>query len=462
MRRSEVEAWINSGSKPGRRGQAVIKEIKVPNPTTSAAEKIKNPEITVRQVTWTRNDGETLTVIDHQRRDQEAIANDFVKNPDGTQTYDPDYDVTGGEGVEPPRDTRTPEKKADDEREAGERAKNRKETGHDETDSERRIRERKELLEAEDRARRARDEARNDRQEAAQTAAQAEAAAARREGNQVTREGQAIERDRLGLEGQKFDWDREKANRPSLAGEARYDNPNVAVWDPVTGTIERQDNPIYDRARTEAERLREELAARVAAGKYTMERAAAEYDRWFKRNVEVPFLRSAEARAQATDRRAALEARERDRQFAAQHSLARGQLGQRAGEAAMQAESSTLPYRVGPAFGGQFASALNSVAAGGKMDANASAGINFTSDAFEYNKPDFSAIAKKAAKQALKNVSSYKPPDIDYPSGDYSGITMPTNDTMSGMPGMAPDAGVDEILEQIKNNRYGIPINSGG
>jgi hypothetical protein len=91
-------------------------------------------------------------------------------------------------------------------------------------------------------------------------------------------------------------------------------------------------------------------------------------------------------------------------------------------------------------------SAINSLAAGGSMSTNASAGIHFQPSDFEFNAPDFKSIAKKAAADALKGISNYTPSSEGYSTADYSGV--PQVNT-SGAP--ATPSGYGSLQQSIDN-----------
>lgn len=213
-----------------------------------------------------------------------------------------------------------------------------------------------------------------------------------------------------------------RENQPTFLSQADTKTPTITRYNPATGQIESFDNPNYDAVKAAAEEKRAELAAQIAARKMNLEEAQQQYTQWFDANVRVPMMQSQEVRARAEERRAALEAEERRRQFAADFKLRKATLGETAAQRATSAEISLLPYRAGPMLGQQMSSAINSLAQGGRMDTNAAAGINFTKEAFEFSRPDFKRIAKDAAKAVLSGLTDYRPSDDEFPTGDYSGI----------------------------------------
>lgn len=241
-----------------------------------------------------------------------------------------------------------------------------------------------------------------------------------------------------------------EANKPTFLSQAGEDNPFLIRYNPESGLIEQMGNPNFDRVKQESERLRSLLAVQIQAKNSTLETAKQQYQQWYDTNVKIPMLQAQEARDRAAEQRAALDADERRRQFAANFSLQKGELGQRAGAAAMQAEESLLPYRAGPTESAEMSSAINSLGKGGSMSTNASAGINFTPGAFEFDAPDFKSIAKNAAAAALKGISTYKPSSQQYQTANYEGI--PAVNT-SGAPSVPSGYGEFEgIINNLKSN----------
>ena len=173
------------------------------------------------------------------------------------------------------------------------------------------------------------------------------------------------------------------------------------------------------------------------------------HSQWYDTNVKTPLLLAQEARDKAAEQRAALDAEERRRQFAANFRLQKAELGQRAGEAAMQAEQSLLPYRVGPTEAAEMSAAINSLAAGGRMDTNAAAGINFTPGAFQFDAPDFKKIAKQAASAALSGLTDYRPSGESYSTADYSGVPAVN---LGGAPTVPEGYGAfEDIINNLKS-----------
>jgi len=239
-----------------------------------------------------------------------------------------------------------------------------------------------------------------------------------------------------GLTQQQIDISRAKeereANKPNFLSTADSKNPYVVSAGP-DGRLTSVDNPNYDAVKAAAEEKRAELAAQISARKMNLDEAQAAYTQWFDKNVKTPLMLAQEARAKAEEQRQALEAEERRRQFAADFGLRKATLGESAAQRATNAEISLLPYRAGPTEAAEMSSAINSLAAGGSMANNASAGINFTPGAFQFNAPDFAGIAKKAAKAVLGGLTDYRPSDQSFATGDYSGVPAVN---ISGAPAM--------------------------
>ena len=232
-----------------------------------------------------------------------------------------------------------------------------------------------------------------------------------------------IARGNLEVSRGQLELSREQSNKPSFLSQAGENNQYIVRFNPQTGQIEQAANPNYDAVKQEAEQMRSLLATQIQARQLTLQEAKQQYEQWFDSNVKTPLALSQEARDKAAEQRSALDAEERRRQFASSFGLQKAELGQRAGAAAMQAEQSLLPYRAGPTESAEMSSAINSLAAGGTLAGpSASAGINFTPGAFEFDAPDFKGIAKQAAAAAVKGLTDYKPLEQSYQTADYSGV----------------------------------------
>lgn len=377
----------------------------------------------------TANDGATITLT-RKNKGPEGYG---PENPD-----DPQYDVTD---YEPPKKSTAAQKSPDQIRqeqlqtqEAEEKWRQQVQennekswnltdpagSGRSETHAERAAREQKEAVEA--RARRDQEIQEEDRRRAIQ------AQQDKNEADRLDREQRAQEaRDRNALTQQQIDIQRSSeeraAKKPDFLSQATDKNPYIVRYDPASGQIVKEENPNYDAVQVEAERKRQELELQIRNRQITLEEGKAAYSQWFDTNVKTPLMLAQEARAKAEEQRQALEAEERRRQFAADFRLRKATLGESAAQRATNAEISLLPYRAGPTEAAEMSSAINSLAAGGKIDGpDASAGVNFTAGAFQFNAPDFDKIARNAAKSVLSGLTDYRPSDESYQTADYSGV----------------------------------------
>jgi hypothetical protein len=268
-------------------------------------------------------------------------------------------------------------------------------------------------------------------------------------------EAHRAESDRLA--NARFGAEQAAKDRPQVVGTPTDTSKNVAVWNPATGQMESVSNPIYDQAKVDAARLKDQLSTAIALNQISAQQAAQQYKQWWDTNVTLPFQQAQEVRARAAEQRAALEAEDRRKQFASQFSLQKASLGQQAGNQAVQNEISLLPYRAGPNEAADMSSAINSLGAGGKVNGpDASAGIHFQASDFQFDRPDFDKIASRATAKALKGLTKYSP-EGSFSQGDYSGVTMPTG---QGAPS-STGAGIDTsgLWQQYQN--IGIPAYSG-
>lgn len=474
MTQAEIDKWLAGGSKPGV-ANVEAKFIDIDNPdfnrpgATTRASQTKE----IQQITYTRNDGQKLIVLDKGEKTPGGAPAESDMGPVmpgeerpaslATTRPEPKFEVVGeGKPVkEDPADSRSPEEKRNAEIINGEREANLQDPNNQrwETNaqkSERVRQERQDAQAAEDRRLReqtAAQEALN-RQKQLEIQERGEARAGRAEDRQVATSEAQVEIGRGNLtiaqqaEARAAAKDTREATRPQILGSPNDSSENIAVFDPTTNEVRAVSNPIYDRVKADATRKREELNLQIQLGKMQADQAAAEYNRWFKENVEVPFMRAAEARAQAQEQRAALQAEEQRKQFAATEARQRRAMGLQAGQEAVRAELQTLPYRVGPAFAGQFSSAVNSLAGGGNLNNNASAGINFTPDAFQFDRPDFQGISASATKDALKGLTNYSPAEGSFSTGDYSGINLPNAGTMGSAPA-APQIDFNSLINSV-------------
>jgi hypothetical protein len=451
MSRSEVLKWLDAhgGQKSGKDGYRVD-YVTVRNPDYSATNPAKSdlPQtIQVRKVTWTAADGQTLTVVDsvperaapdlpNTTADYQAPQYRGPYSPEATDpVYDnPEFNVKDPNAAPATAPDRTPQATAFNEATAA-RQQSEAQTNFDnygiwETNAQRRERELKEKNEADqdyERSRRA----------------------------TIDERSAGIQADQNAIARERLEEDRRQAqnreNQPQFLSRADPESKNIAVFDPRTGSIVTTPNPNYDRAKVEAQQKKDELTLAIQLRKMSADEATAEYTRWYKSNIELPFMQAQEARARAQENRAALEAEERRRQFAADFGLRKSQFGEQAGQNAVGNELALLPYRAGPQEAEQMSAAINSLAKGGSLANDASAGINFTADAFQFNRPDFEGIAKKATARALKGLTNYRPAEGSFATADYGGInTMPD---MSTAPSTTPTGGPD--LQQLYNQLVG-------
>jgi hypothetical protein len=268
-------------------------------------------------------------------------------------------------------------------------------------------------------------------------------------------EAHRAESDRLA--NARFGAEQAVKDRPQVVGTPTDTSKSVAVWNPATGQMESVTNPIYDQAKVDAARLKDQLSTAIALNQVSAQQAAQQYKQWWDTNVTLPFQQAQEVRARAAEQRAALEAEDRRKQFASQFSLQKASLGQQAGNQAVQNEISLLPYRAGPNEAADMSSAINSLGAGGKVNGpDASAGIHFQASDFQFDRPDFDKIASQATAKALKGLTKYSPSG-SFSQGDYSGVTMPTG---QGAPS-STGAGIDtsSLWQQYQN--IGVPPYTG-
>lgn len=471
MRRSEVEQWLDAHG--GQKGEARIEYSLDPNPKYDASQAAGNPKYDQtpkerkKHVTWTAKDGQVLEVIDdysdltgdEKTAKQKSDPGGF-STPEGYNapdaTYTPDYQVVQQGPPEAKEDTRPPEKKADDAATAAEKEWNRangpkpdtsspaydgsnRGSGIYETHTERAARENSTAAGA----RADNSQARADRTEARTAKTEAERA--------------KTDKKRVGIEQQRANTEDATATsnaqsntlqaQTAAAREAReakgvntpvgsptYADPSFTTINTTTGEVQIYDNPNYDKARKESEQKRQEIAADIEAGKYNAEVGAQKYKEWYDSNITIPFAQMQERRAQAADTRAAQDMLDKRKAQKAQNDIDRAKIGQEAAATAQENERALLPYRVGDKFASQFAAATDSLAHGGSLNSDASAGIHFTADAFQFKRPDFGEIAKQATKDALKHLTPYDP-DKDAPVvANYTGISGPTAASLATAP----------------------------
>lgn len=458
IHRTDVEQWLEDNG--GQKGEAIIETEMVDNPRyVEGSEATNGPKkIAKKKVTWYTNNGKKLSVYDDSQNtsdmDSRGYRPDDRDGPAGRGGRDPAYQIEYQGNVPKDdkhypnassrEDTRNPQDRRKDEEYDREATWNQihgpngdtshpaynpehagRGSGRYESHRERDERERREEVarqqdEDRDRRTRAEEKANELKEEELRIRREAENRASATSERQATNESSriAIEAERLAVE-------RSRANRPTVIGSPTYKDKTIQQQGP-DGTITTTENPLYDELRVRAEDKREELRDAIAHNQMTAAVAAQKYKEWYDKEVAVPLALAKERREQAAERRSAQQAADEERRFAAKYEVDRANVGQAAAESAQANERALLPYRVGPKFGGQFSSAVNGLS--GKMDQNSEAGINFTADAFEFKRPDFSGIARKATADALKHLTPYQPTDVSkYATADYSGITLPTS-----------------------------------
>jgi hypothetical protein len=479
----------------------------IPNPNydaKTATATSEQPKTRQKHRIWTANDGQVLEVLD----DAPATAEEQRANVDkGRSWYNDDGSYTHGYTVvrigDPDNtDTRSPEKKQDEARDSAEREWNvangptpnpnspaynkqdadaQRGSGLNETHSERAIREAKERdqkrAEDDDKARRDKDAL-----DAQNRASELNVAGARAEEDARHNKAQEEESGRqTDIAGRNADSAARNADTSAAAEAARAEtaratearenrtphvigtptstDKSIAYIDPASGEIRTGANPLYDQKKAEADFEKERLRLLIEQNKMTAEVAAAQYKQWYDKNVAAPLAMAAERRAQAAEQRQALQAEEQRRQFQSSNDVARAGIGEQAASRAVDAEKSLLPYRVGGTFAGNMSSAINGLAAGGKMDANAASGVHFQASDFTFKAPNFAKIAKNATADALKHLTPYRPSDQDFSVGDYTGLSLPNQDTLGTAPA---DPSYIDTATGVNNlaNPYSVPSGS--
>lgn len=268
------------------------------------------------------------------------------------------------------------------------------------------------------------------------------------DGTKVTAKYDQNDQGRMNVSVIAFEKPATKDTGPRVVSSASDTERNIAVQDPAAVTpenplgITKAENPAFDQGKADeaaatraAQRQREEQAAANAAqqrkleqakfdyekqqdqikqqtqlqrdkltllveqGKLDADQAKEQYHRWYTENVVLPFQAMQEQRARATEQRTIEQEQRRRQELGASDEVARTKFGYDAGQDAIANELKLLPYRTGPAFGEQFAGALNTISQGGGP-------VNFTADAFNFQAPDLAGIAQSAAQQA---VGQYRP-----------------------------------------------------
>lgn len=438
LNEEDFQAWLRQHSmgRPGDRGREPYYETQnVQTGEDAAGDPTYGSRRTQVGEKITANDGSVIIIR---------------RTPESGQPGKPDYAVFGYENPKPPEDNRTPAQTRGDEALATAQEQKNQQAQREANEIDYNSRTPDEFGEAvpETRAQRAeRVQKKRDaikarevqQQNIAASQASTEATRAR-----ITQDAaQNIETGRHnvaseGLTREQIDLQRQTANKPTFLSQADDKTQNITSYNPQTGQIESVANPNYDAVKAAAAEKRAELASQIASRQINLEEAKQTYTQWFDTNVKTPLMLAQEMRARAEERRQALDAEERRRQFAASYALQKTTLGQKAGQDAAQNEISLLPYRSGPTWGADISSAINSLAAGGKVGGpDAGAGIHFSDSSFAFDRPDFKAIAAAATKAAIGHLTDYKPSSQQYETGDYSGVPQVN---LSGMPNYVPPA----------------------
>lgn len=217
--------------------------------------------------------------------------------------------------------------------------------------------------------------------------------------------------------------------KPTVLSGATVDKTSrFIVQQMPDGQVRRVPNPNYDpaaaqrqsqaekRALTAAEikEKRDKLDLDYLAGRITREQRDSDFDQWYKTRAVEHQERQAELanrredRALRTEERVATnQERQFDRQLGQDERRARlddSRLGFDRQNAAMEYGRGrvadylkTMPYRAGPNFGRNFATAIN----GG--------GVNFQAEDFQFEAPDLDAMAEAAYQQAIGRFSGAAP-----------------------------------------------------
>lgn len=462
MLRDDIIKWLDENG--GQKGDYVVETESIDNPKWEPGSTSQPRKLTRKKMTWYSNNGKMITVIDDSEdtsrpRTADGMLEGDVADEGGVgrkPSYDVDYQgpVPKDDKINPPsntNDNRSPERRKQDQAEAAEAEWNRangpvpdktspaykeedagRGSGRFETHSEREKRERDE--EAARRATRAeedRQEEQKRRREADDKAnalreKELEIAQARADSEDRARAlTDSRERDRIGIERDRLQAEKDKANRPAVIGSPTDETRRIIQQNP-DGSVSYIDNPAYDEIKAKTKEKREQLRDAIAHNQMTAAVASQKYKEWYDAEVAIPLARAKEERERAAESREAQKAADEERRFAAKYEIDKANVGQQAAESAQANERALLPYRVGPKFGGQFSSAVNGLS--GSMDKDSSAGVKFTADAFEFKRPDFAGIARNATRDALKHLTPYEPTDVSkYAVGNYEGIRLPTD-----------------------------------
>lgn len=182
-----------------------------------------------------------------------------------------------------------------------------------------------------------------------------------------------------------------------------------------------------------------QLSNLLAARKIDQDTAIADMNNWWRVNVESAYKQDEAARMRSAEERQLQQLEDQSAQFAATHSLNRASLGVSAGNAAVEQEISTFPYKGGVNLGANMSSAINSLAKG------SSAGVNFGPDDFNFT-ANLDKTRERATARALKDVSPYARNLVMQNSGRTS-TPLPQVD-FSTMPNFKDQGSVTDFIKQ--------------
>jgi hypothetical protein len=188
-----------------------------------------------------------------------------------------------------------------------------------------------------------------------------------------------------------------KGEKPTQA-TAPEDARSLVFIDSKGNVIEK-DNPNYNPARQRIKDEQERLDTAVKLGQITRQAAKDEFDGIIEREVNIPLKIAQEARARTAELREERKFKEERLKYQYEAQRDREKFSFDAGQQAIDQTIKTLPFMAGPKFGEQWAQGVNALAKGD------TSGVNFTADAFEFDAPDFDAIARQRSTQALASIS---------------------------------------------------------
>lgn len=175
-------------------------------------------------------------------------------------------------------------------------------------------------------------------------------------------------------------------------GTTQLRNPNFAPADRGRRLAE---------LKRQAEQKRDQLRAEVDAGAKSEEQARAEFDAWYDVTIEpqAAALQAEQATVDASNARTAAADQRAELTAESTYETNRQNVARQAAADAVDRVTRTLPMRVGPNFGTNFARALETLSTGGPSP--------FSASDFTYDMPDLNAIAEQATSRALAGISPY-------------------------------------------------------